>query len=105
MTRARWFLAGALTLLALAAAPIGSVVTSAPIYGRGTAQDPIRVVGLSSVGNATTATALAMNGANCLAGYAAGGVDQSGNAESCVNVATGLGGTRGKWCAGIARWA
>lgn len=39
-------------------------------------------------GNAGTATALASNGANCTAGSAPLGVDASGAAESCFDVAT-----------------
>lgn len=39
----------------------------------------------SEGGAATTATALAANGANCAAGSAAGGVDASGAAESCLD--------------------
>jgi antitoxin component YwqK of YwqJK toxin-antitoxin module len=39
-------------------------------------------------GNASTATALAANGANCSAGYSPLGVNASGAAESCFDVAT-----------------
>jgi len=39
-------------------------------------------------GNASTATALAANGANCAAGNAAAGVDTLGGAEGCFDVAT-----------------
>ena len=42
-------------------------------------------------GNATTATALAANGANCSAGSYALGVDASGAAEGCTVAATGSG--------------
>lgn len=45
----------------------------------------------SSTGVATSATALAGNGANCAAGSAAGGVDASGAAENCIDHG-GLGG-------------
>lgn len=38
----------------------------------------------SAADTATTATALGANGTNCSANQAAGGVDASGNAESCV---------------------
>ncbi len=41
-------------------------------------------------GNASTATALAANGANCNAGYAPLGVDASGAVESCFAVQTAL---------------
>src|SRR5574342_81491 len=44
-----------------------------------------------AMGTAGTATALAANGANCSAGSAAGGVDASGAAESCIDHG-GLGG-------------
>jgi hypothetical protein len=43
----------------------------------------------SKGGAATTATALAANGANCAAGNYPLGVDASGNVESCTSVGTG----------------
>jgi hypothetical protein len=60
-------------------------------------------------GNAATATALAANGANCPAGSYALGVDASGAAEGCTDVATPLaakapltgGGTSGTWPIGV----
>src|SRR5438045_7791964 len=42
----------------------------------------------NDAGNATTATALAANGANCSAGNSPLGVDASGAAEGCYDVAT-----------------
>jgi len=42
----------------------------------------------STVAEATTATALSANGANCSAGYAALGVDSSGAVEGCYQILT-----------------
>jgi len=42
----------------------------------------------SCTGNAATATALATDGTDCNAGYAARGIDASGNAELCFDVCT-----------------
>ena len=44
----------------------------------------------STTGNAATATALAANGTNCATGQAAKGVDASGNAEGCWDVASNV---------------
>lgn len=65
-----------------------SLVTNVAAGGIGaaTVQDAINELDaekLSVTGNASTATALAVNGANCPAGQAARGVDAGGNAEDC----------------------
>ena len=62
----------------------GTNTTAAMVVGTGAS---LSATGSGTIA-ATTSTALAANGANCAAGQAAAGVDASGAAEGCSDVAT-----------------
>lgn len=67
--------------------PTLSIPTSPTLPGTTTGTFSGNLTG-NVTGNASTATALAANGANCTAGNAPLGVDASGAAEGCFDVAT-----------------
>lgn len=71
-------LQSALNLKAPLASPTFTGTVTAPNFAGG-------LTG-AVTGNASTATALAANGANCAAGQAAGGVSAAGAAEACIDL-------------------